>query len=606
MCGIAGIFNFFGRPVESQPLQNMLQVQHHRGPDDQHYWLNTNARVGLAHNRLKIIDLSEAASQPMHYLGRYTITFNGEIYNYKALRSELQAKGHRFVSQSDTEVLLAMFAQYGKECVKYLDGMFAFAIWDEQEQKLFCARDRFGEKPFHYYFSTTQGQFIFASEMKTIFASAYVAKELNHRMVYHYLANQIVENPNEPAETFYENIYSLEQGCHMSLGLDGYLLKERYWNLADIPASKMNLAEAKDRFRSLFNESLQTRMQADVPVGISLSGGLDSSAITCGIRALLPNEEIKTFSARFKDAALDEGHHIQKVVDQTGAIAYSVVPDEITLLNDVERVLYHQEAPFSSASVIAQWEVYKLAAEAGIKVLLDGQGSDEYLAGYQHFYTSYYKQLYRTNRTQYQREANILKEQFNLDYHLSFRQKCEASLPSLFANVQGLKNKYLGSRKDSNLDQRFIRQFQDNRVVFKNYTSLKDATLDFTTHYGLHKLLRFADRNSMGHSLEVRLPFLRHQLVEFVHSLPPELLIHEGWTKFILRESMQDVMPKEITWRRDKLGFQAPQIDWLKSPKVQAIVEDGRRSLESHHILKKNAKGVSDWDIMILHLFMRQ
>jgi asparagine synthase (glutamine-hydrolysing) len=380
----------------------------------------------------------------------------------------------------------------------------------------------------------------------------------------------------------------------MTLGLDGYMLKERYWNLADVQAINIDLGEAKERFRALFDESLRTRMQADVPIGISLSGGLDSSAITCGIRSLLPNEEIKTFSARFKDAALDEGQHIQKVVDKTGAIAFTVVPDEETLLSDVERVIYHQEAPFASASVIAQWEVYKLAAESGIKVLLDGQGSDEYLAGYQHFYT------------QYLRESSILKEQFNLDYHLSLRQKCEATLPSLFASVQSLKNKYIGSRKDIILDPRFINQYQDSRVVFKNYTSLKEATLDFTTNYGLHKLLRFADRNSMGHSLEVRLPFLRHQLVEFVHSLPPALLIHEGWTKFILRESMQDVMPNEITWRRDKLGFQAPQIDWLKSPKVKAIVEDGRRSLESHHILKKNAKGVSDWDIMILHLFMRQ
>lgn len=606
MCGIAGIFNFFGRPVESLPLQNMLQVQHHRGPDDQHYWINTNAKIGLAHNRLRIIDLSEAAAQPMHYQGRYSITFNGEIYNYKALRHELQSKGHRFVSQSDTEVLLAMFAEYGKECVKLLDGMFAFAIWDEQEQKLFCARDRFGEKPFHYYYSATQGQFVFASEMKTIYASGYVRKDLNHRMIYHYLANQIVENPFDATETFYEKIFRLEQGCSLTIGLDGFVQKERYWSLADIQPVSISLSEAKDKFKALFNESLLTRMQADVPVGVSLSGGLDSSAITCGIRALLPHDEIRTFSARFKDAALDEGHHIKKVVDQTGAIAYTVTPDEETLLSDVERVLYHQEAPFNSASVIAQWEVYKLAAKAGMKVLIDGQGSDEYLAGYKHFYSTYFKQLYRTNYKRYESEAMILERDFGLDYHLTFRQKCEASQPLFFANLQKLKQKYLGSRKDQILDKRFIREYQDSRIVFKNYASLKQATLDFTTNYGLHKLLRFADRNSMGHSIEVRLPFLRHQLVEFVYSLPSEFLINEGWTKFILRESMRDVMPSEITWRRDKLGFQAPQIDWLKSPKVKAIVQEGRRNLESHHIIKKNAKGISEWDIMILHLFMRQ
>jgi asparagine synthase (glutamine-hydrolysing) len=392
----------------------------------------------------------------------------------------------------------------------------------------------------------------------------------------------------------------------MTLGLDGFMQRERYWSLESVQPISISLDQAKEQFRTLFEESLRTRMQADVPVGVSLSGGLDSSAITCGIRSLLPNEEIRTFSARFKDAALDEGHHIQKVVEQTGAVSFSVIPDEDTLLNDVERVLYHQEAPFSSASVIAQWEVYKLAAKAGMKVLIDGQGSDEYLAGYKHFYGTYFKQLYRSNYARYEKESSILLRDFNLDYHLNFRQKCEASYPQLFSSLQNAKLKYLGSKKDENLDRRFIRQYQDSRIVFKNYTSLKEATLDFTTHYGLHKLLRFADRNSMGHSLEVRLPFLRHQLVEFVYSLPSEFLINEGWSKFILRESMKDVMPNEITWRRDKLGFQAPQIDWLKSPKVKAIVEDGRRSLESHHILKKNAKGVSDWDIMILHLFMRQ
>ncbi len=605
MCGIAGVYKFYSKDVDEADLNKMIVIQNHRGPDDSKTWIHSENKIGFGHNRLRIIDLSQAASQPMTYQGLYTITYNGELYNYKPLKEKLQQKGYQFNSQSDTEVLLAMYAEFGIDCLQHLDGMFAFAIWDEKKQRLFCARDRFGEKPFHYYYSAPQGNFVFASEIKTLFASGLVPKEFNYRMVYHFLANEMVENPFNFEETFYDNISRLEAAHYLIIDGTGRLQKGKYWELKNETNHSISEKDAVEKFQELFLDSVRTRLQADVPFGTSLSGGLDSSSILCAARQHYKGD-LKAFSARFKDAKLDEGKYIEAVVKHAQVKSIQTTPDENTFLDSVEKILYYQEEPFSSASIVAQWEVMKLAANNDVKVLIDGQGSDEYLAGYTHFHFTYLKELFINNRTTFYEEVRNQRENINPNFSLGLQFYFQTIFPASFDKLQSFKNTAFGSEKDKFLHYDFFRQYQEKQNPFNNFLTLKEATNYFTTQYGLHKLLRFADRSSMAHSIEVRLPFLNHNLVEFTHSLPADLLIKNGWSKYVLRKSMEPYLPQEITWRKDKLGFQAPQLDWLKSPTIQPIMHEATQWMKTHHILNKKYKKEYSWLILIMYLFLRK
>ena len=605
MCGIAGVYKFYSNDVEESDLHKMVSIQTHRGPDDSKTWIHPEKKIGFGHNRLRIIDLSLAASQPMTYEGLYTITYNGELYNYKPLKERLQQKGYKFNSQSDTEVILVMYAEYGIECLQHFDGMFAFGIWDEKNQRLFCARDRFGEKPFHYYYSASQGNFVFASEIKTLFASNVISKEFNFRMVYHFLANEMAENPFNFEETFYENVSRLEPAHYLIIDGTGRLQKGRYWQLKNTTNTNISEKDAVEKFHELFLDSVKTRLQADVPFGTSLSGGLDSSSILCATREHYKGP-LKAFSARFKDPSLDEGKYIKMVVDHAQVESIQITPDEDSFLDAVEKILYYQEEPFSSASIVAQWEVMKLAADNGVKVLIDGQGSDEYLAGYTHFYNTYFKELFLRDKNKFHHELRALKTNINPSFSLGTSFYFQTIFSNTFKNLQHFKTTTLGSEKDRFFHFDFLHQYQERQNPFHNFLSLKEATNSFTTEYGLHKLLRFADRSSMAHSIEVRLPFLNHNLVEFAHSLPAEFLIHDGWTKYILRKSMESYLPKEITWRKDKLGFQAPQIDWLKSPTIKPIMNEATQWMKTHHILNKSYKKEYSWLVLIMYLFLRK
>jgi asparagine synthase (glutamine-hydrolysing) len=283
-----------------------------------------------------------------------------------------------------------------------------------------------------------------------------------------------------------------------------------------------------------------------------------------------------------------------------------IVPDENKFLDSVEKILYFQEEPFSSASIVAQWEVMKLAANNNVKVLIDGQGSDEYLGGYHHFYVTYFKQLFLNNRNDFFKEMSSYKKNIDPNFSLGGQFYLQALFPATFQRLQTIKGKTIGSEKNKILHPDFLHQYQEYQNPFNNFLSLKDATNYFTTKYGLHKLLRYADRSSMAHSIEVRLPFLNHDLVEFTHSLPANLLLKDGWSKYILRKAMEPIMPKEITWRKDKLGFQAPQTDWLKSNTIQPIMHEATQWLKSHHYLNKNYNQEYSWLNLILYLFLKK
>ena len=545
MCGIAGIFNFNESIVDLRCLKKMTDAIIHRGPDGEGQWTNALGNVGFGHRRLSIIDLSENGKQPMHYANdRYTITYNGEIYNYLELKKNLLAKGYSFKSDSDTEVLMALYDFKKELCLEDLDGMFAFSIYDEKEQVLFCARDRFGEKPFHYFYNSKQ--FIFASEIKQFWALG-IDKKLKQNKVLPFLKNGQIDNEINSTETFYENIFKLDAAHYISLRKDSTeIVQKRYWEIdSKHKIFEGTINEAANTFLELFTKSVNLRLRSDVPVGSSLSGGLDSSSIVVLIDELKGDHTTQnTFSARFKNFSKDEGDHIKTVVNACKNISpHEVWPDKNYFETVFNKVCFHQDEPFGSASIVAQYAVMELAKSKNITVLLDGQGADEYLAGYLPYYQTYLNSLFFNNRHKYKQELKAYNLLHNYAPPLNSFEKTE----TLRMKVGRYKLQLLNKEKPVKTNALFEKLKSD------------------TIYSGLKTLLRYADRNSMAHSREVRLPFLSHKLVEFVFCLPDNYKLNNGWTKFVLRESMKNKLPESICWRIDKVGFEPPQNDSLNN-----------------------------------------
>ncbi|HYP51397.1 MAG TPA: asparagine synthase (glutamine-hydrolyzing), partial [Pyrinomonadaceae bacterium] len=413
MCGIAGIVSRKGK-LEQAQVKRMTDAISHRGPDGEGAWINPSGNTALGHRRLAIIDLSESGRQPMFYADkRFSITFNGEIYNYLELRDDLEKRGFKFKSSSDTEVLLALFAEKGEKCLAELDGMFAFAIWDEQEKSLFAARDRFGEKPFYY--AIYGDAFYFASEMKALWAAG-VPRAVSNRMLYNYLTAGNMYNPHDLSQTFYEGIFKLKAAHYFFISPQELKIEQaRYWNL-DYKTVKQNISdgEAAEEFRFLFNESVKRRLRSDVPVGSSLSGGLDSSLVVCTIDRLNAEKRVRqaTFSARFPGFAKDEGKFMQAVIERTNAEPHFVYPDDAGLVENLEKLFHHQEEPFGSASIYAQFCVMQLAKENNVTVLLDGQGADELLAGYHPYFEDYFRELAVRDKKTWRREQQAFYDTY--------------------------------------------------------------------------------------------------------------------------------------------------------------------------------------------------
>lgn len=611
MCGIAGIVSLNKQNIYSARLLGMTARLAHRGPDAQKVWISDSGQVGLGHRRLSIIDLSEQAAQPMHYLNRYTIVFNGEIYNYVEIRERLVIKGYHFATQSDTEVLLALYDNRKEKCLEELDGMFAFAIYDGLERKLFCARDRFGEKPFYYHYQKG-GHFIFASEMKALWAAG-VKRETDESMLYNYLQYGFVWNPANPRQTFFKEIQQLKPSHYLLVDLGTITHNENsYW---EIPVNRVQqsigIEETSTRFHTLLSESVKRRLRSDVPVGSSLSGGLDSSALVCLINELNPEKIFnqRTFSAQFPGFDRDETRFQNLVTNKVKAEAYAIRPTETELLNEIEKLFYHQEEPFASASIMAQYLVYKLAREKNTPVLIDGQGADEVLAGYHHYFLYYFIEL--TKRGECEPEWQAYR---NLHQHnpVNATIKKDAKF-FLLTHMSGLfeelkkAERYIKKRRGI-LSRDFYNQYSNETYFYKsNFDSLDGILKHDALGGALQNLLRYADRNAMAHSVEVRLPFLSHELVEFLFTLPAGLKIRQGWTKYILRKSLEKLLPPEICWRKDKLGYEPPQKSWMSSPGMQEAMYENKKALVAAGILDKRilekeiepvaavAQGQSDW-----------
>lgn len=622
MCGIAGILRFDSQKVEIGQLKKMTDTITHRGPDGEGQWVNGSGKVGFGHRRLSIIDLSNAGSQPMHYGdGRYTITFNGEIYNYVEIQKDLVKRGYKFHSHSDTEVLLALYDLKREGCLADLDGMFSFAIWDEKEQELFCARDRFGEKPFYYIQS---GQyFAFGSEMKELWALT-GKKEPNNQMIFDYLKYGFTLNPKSPGDTFYAGIKRLEPAHFIKVKGEQLLIK-KYWEIDLTKSLDISFEDACERFREVFTESVRRRLRSDVPVGSSLSGGLDSSLVVCVIDELIKSEgkTISTFSARFKNFIKDETKYQEYVINKTAARSFSIYSESDVLDRELDKIFYHQEEPFGSASILVQYQVFELAKKNNVTVLLDGQGADEILAGYTPYFTTFFNELRRQRPKEYreQLEQYVLLHGDNAvnppeEQKATLKTLLKTKAPGLVGVLRSFKRDLSRNPTDF-MSEDFYKKLYKSAIPSCDYNaqSLNSHLFASTCVYGLSTLLRYADRNSMAHSREVRLPFLSHDLVELLFSLRSSYKIHNGWTKYIMRKSFEELLPREIAWRKDKIGYEPPQKEWMNKKEIVERVVEARKKLVQNNILDKkillrqpkaeaaNVKGDKSWEhIMISKL----
>lgn len=586
MCGIAGIISSDPNRFNAAVVQKMTTALSHRGPDGDSFWSNSSRHVLFGHRRLSIIDLSENGRQPMHYQNRYTIIYNGEIYNYLEIREKLQKKGHAFKTQSDTEVILAAYECYKEECLELFDGMFSFAIWDEQQQTVFAARDRFGEKPFYYLHDGINDILWFASEIKAL-AAAGIETTVNTQKLLLYLSLGYCDDASDMESTFYNNIKQLPPAHFLTYNFfEKKISIKKYWRLdKDI---KIDISENKaiEIFTDLFTVSIARRLRSDVPLGTSLSGGLDSSAVTATIHDHANSAFKKTFSSVFPGFIKDESAHIQRVTNAFQLENYSIIPTPEEFARDLEKLLYHHEAPVSSASVYIQYRVFELAKKNDVKVLLDGQGADEVLAGYTRYIHWYLQELlYQNKFSAFKSEKKAL--QFNqIPFKWTWKNYAASKFTQL-SKSQLEKRELYAIKRNNDLDQDFLIHNLNGKAVDKPHVSkLNDILYYNTCRSGLSELLRYADRNSMAHGREVRLPFLSHELVEFIFSLPSHFKIHNGWTKWILRKAVEKKLPAETVWRKDKIGFEPPQKSWMEHTLVKDYLHESRKTLVNKKILK--------------------
>lgn len=606
MCGLAALFGIGNQPLPS--IQAMLDSIRHRGPDDEGWAafggaelavtcgggadtpaacyaaslpyapvsgasVPQGARAAIGHRRLSILDVSPGGHQPMSYRdGRYWIVFNGEIYNHLELRRELEASGHRFVSRSDTEVLLAAYAEWGQACLERLEGMFAFVLVDRVEAVVFAARDRFGIKPLYYWVAPDR-TLAFASEIKQFSALPGWRAVLNGQRAYDFLAWGILDHTDE---TMFKGVHQLRPGTSVRLDLGrlavepaGRLEMREWFRLAGKPFEG-SLEEAAARFRERFESSVGAHLRADVPVGSCLSGGLDSSSIVCAMNDLLRREGVQERQHAFSSCSaiprFDEREYVEEVVRHTGIEAHYVYPDLGRLFDLLDRITWHQDEPFGSTSIFAQWSVFALAADNGVKVMLDGQGADEQLAGYQGYHGALYASLFRQLRwIELWREIRAARQVHGHGPLWAIKYLADALLPAaLRYPLRAMVGKETASPAWLDLLRLGAAPCDPMRGEAGASLSIGELSYRQLTRSNLQMLLHWEDRDSMAHSIEARVPFLDHRLVEFVLGLPDDCKIHRGVTKRVLREGLRGVLPETIRTRMSKLGFVTPEEHWMR------------------------------------------
>lgn len=649
MCGLSGFVCLgAGTGVSAAALRDMNACIAHRGPDGEGFLLSETGlamenyigrndtqtpgkpaqwhppdialidevcdggrvfQAGLGHRRLSIIDLTAAGHQPMSVAGSDCwLAFNGEIYNYRELRSELQAEGVKFVSESDSEVLLQAWLFWGRDCLERFNGMFAFLILDAGRNLLFAARDRFGIKPLYYWIDRA-GTVFFASEIKQFTCLPGWRSRLNHQRACDFLARGLIDHNDE---TMFAGVHQLPPGHSLEVPLpahvnatsartqaasaaaDSRLDCDAWYRLPEV-IKKTPADEGQQAFRELLASSVQLRLRSDVPVGSCLSGGLDSSAIVALVSRQLKQQQQeaqrqgrdlhyqtpRTFSAYSDDASINEQHWVELLVQETDVEPFHITPTDEQLLEKIEQMVWHQDEPFGTTSIFAQWSVFELAANEGMRVMLDGQGADEQLMGYgdsagvalaQMLRQGQFTELIATVRSMQQTQGRQLPELVKLagQYFLPrfLQQRLRAALGKNTDQPGWLSTERLNGQRIS-------------ARLSESPKSLAELALADMQYRSLPMLLHFEDRNSMAHSIEARVPFLDFRLVNQVMSLPVEQRFYRGLGKWVMRQGLKGVLPEPIRTRTDKIGFKTSEELWFtREPLASWLLQRVTRSVE--------------------------
>lgn len=574
MCGIAGLVGPNIALID-HTLGRMLSLQAHRGPDGAGQWSSVDHRVHLAHRRLSILELSDLGAQPMvDGSGAFVITYNGELYNYLELRAELRGLGHVFRTASDTEVILEAYKAWGEGCLHRFNGMFAFALYDRGQQRLFCARDRYGEKPF--LFAAQPDRFAFASEYKALLSLPGISPAHDEFRLLRSLHNPSMGTDGDRQTVFYAIQQLLPSEA---LSLDCRTLEYRVWRYWDLEPNAelaaLSEGDAIHCFRDLLTDAVRIRMRSDVQVGSCLSGGLDSSAIVSLIRRVIrPDGDYHTFTGRFPGSAADEWRYAMPVISASRVTSHVTEPTADRFAAELPEFMWYNELPVGSSSQYAQYCVFRLAKEQGITVLLDGQGADELLGGYEQYFRFYVQALTERGETdRLERDLPQIRARYPLALTppaRGWRDRLPFGLRRWLSHQLGIGTNLLYGLK-SEVARRVAKENQRGRD--ERFHALTSALHQDSFGMYLTTLLRYGDRNSMAHSREVRLPFCDHRLAELALSLPPQHLMGEAQTKRLLRESMRGILPEEVRTRWNKQGFRPPQETWFQGP-LLAMAED--------------------------------
>ena len=593
MCGIAGIWAWGTSDPGQKAINRLTDALRHRGPDGRGTWFDPNAQLRLGHRRLAILDVSAAGAQPMaSRSGRFVMVYNGEIYNYVELRHELGAKGHRFETGTDTEVLLAAFAEWGPACLPRLNGMWAFAIWDRERHQLFCSRDRFGLKPFFY--AETKGAFTFASELKAFAEVDHVPLDVDGA----YLLEKRLQLETTEA-TLFRSIASLEPGHWLLVDANGARRKERWWRTIDhLPAVPARYETQVEEFRSLFFDACQLRLRSDVPIATSLSGGLDSSSVASTVAKIVGDDGTArqanwVFSQGFPGSSLDESGWAKLVAEAIGARL------ELTTIDIHEVAGQLSESVHSLEDIdflpLGVWSHYGTMRSRGVVISLDGHGGDELLAGYPGYVIQERQRalargrmgtwnrlaaisLAMAGQTHYSGRLAAHSMFLRDDLRVVTRLPRKASLRGAFRSLIDATRKTLPGERPTNVGTERLRTLVESRDIelsreVEGLSPLSAALYSSFHHTTQPYILRNFDRLSMAHGVEVRAPLLDWRIATYAFALSDATKVDQGWNKRILRDAMRGVVPERARRRMDKIGFLAPTEQWI-SRGLLRVVED--------------------------------